>query len=157
MRDIIVVLADSRQLHLLKTLGKNIVCVDSTFGITKYNLKLTTIIVINEFGCGVPVAHFVTQQLKKQTWVFCLRKLREALGEKIITNVFMTDDDCTYYKAWSQIMGKPNNKLLLKGITGKSKKKMFSLLMMVKKSTDENTYHNNYEILRIQCLKQKFT
>lgn len=90
------------------------------------------------------MAHFIAKGLKTSEWTFFFCKLREALGEGIEPDVFMTDDDITYYKAWSLVMGTPKRKLLCtwhiskswkRQMTVKKKKHVFNLLMAIKKTT----------------------
>ncbi|KAJ8970809.1 hypothetical protein NQ314_001022 [Rhamnusium bicolor] len=42
---------------MLKTFGKNTVCVDSTHGLNGYDFELTTVMIIDEFGEGFPGAY----------------------------------------------------------------------------------------------------
>lgn len=70
LEDVKIVISDPRQMMLLQKHGQRFICVDSTFDITKYDLKLTTIMVIDEFGCGVPVAHYIAAGLKTSDWIF---------------------------------------------------------------------------------------
>lgn len=73
------------------------------------------------------MAHFIAKGLKTSEWTFFFCKLRKALGEGIEPDVFMTDDDITYYKAWSLVMGTPKRKLLCTWHISKSWKRQMTV------------------------------
>ncbi|GFR27067.1 uncharacterized protein TNCT_647971 [Trichonephila clavata] len=50
------------QKETLKKFGKEIVCVDSTHGTNSYNFKLITVLVVDDFGEGFPVAWCISNQ-----------------------------------------------------------------------------------------------
>lgn len=110
--NVVIVIADKIQLKCLLQYGNECICIDSTFGVTKYNLKLTTIVVINELGVGIPVTYIISQGTSKDVWIDCFMKLREAVGQRIHTKVFMSDNDNSYYNAWVTVMGWPDHRLL---------------------------------------------
>ena len=54
--DFILVLQTPLQRDLLNTFGNNIVCMDDTHRTNSYNFSLITVLVVDEFGEGCPVA-----------------------------------------------------------------------------------------------------
>ena len=48
------------QCDMLKKFGKKCVCIDSTHSTNHYDFPLTTIMIIDEFGEGVPVAYMIS-------------------------------------------------------------------------------------------------
>ena len=54
--DFVLVLQTPYQAVMLKEFGNNVICIDSTFKTTGYDFTLITILVIDEFGEGHPVA-----------------------------------------------------------------------------------------------------
>jgi len=46
---------------MLKEFGPATICVDSTHGTNVYDFKLITILVIDEFGEGIPVAWMISK------------------------------------------------------------------------------------------------
>lgn len=54
--DFMVVVQSPIQKRMLQQFGAKVVCVDSTDGTTGYNFNLTTLMIIDEFGSGFPVA-----------------------------------------------------------------------------------------------------
>lgn len=113
LEDAEIVICDQLQLKYLKEYGNEYICMDTTFGKNAYDLKLTAVLVTNEFRCGVPVLNIITKKIDEPTIRKCFLKLKAILGDFILTpNVFMSDDDKVYYKAWCTVMGKPAHKLL---------------------------------------------
>ena len=51
-----LVLQTPLQKHVLQTFGKNIVCMDDTHGTNSYHFSLITVLVVDDFGEGNPVA-----------------------------------------------------------------------------------------------------
>lgn len=45
---------------MLRQFGKAAICVDATHGTQKYKFLLVTVLIVNDFGKGVPVAWLVT-------------------------------------------------------------------------------------------------
>ncbi|KAJ8970859.1 hypothetical protein NQ317_015884 [Molorchus minor] len=62
------------QEHLLETYGNKIICVDSTHGLNSYDFELTTVLVVDEYGEGLPGGEFTfpclfqTRTFFKSTW-----------------------------------------------------------------------------------------
>lgn len=132
LKDAIIVVANERQLELLKEYGKEHIMIDSTFGIAsrKYDLKLTPIMSIDKYGSGVVVCYIISRKLNSQTWQKCFNKLKDAMdldkGEKFTPKIFMTDDDSSYYNAWCNVFGEPRRKLLCTWHIGRSWKKQLA-------------------------------
>ena len=58
--DFLVAIQTKEQLDMLKKQSRSkIICLDSTHCTNRYNFKLITMVVPDEFGKGYPVAHFV--------------------------------------------------------------------------------------------------
>lgn len=65
----------------MKEYGKEIILIDSTFGIAskKYNLILTPIITIDKYGWGVVVCYIISRKFDSQTWKLCFGKFLDAM------------------------------------------------------------------------------
>ncbi|GFQ95769.1 c2H2-type domain-containing protein [Trichonephila clavata] len=87
------------QKETLKKFGKEIVCVDSTHGTDSYNFKLITVLVVDDFGEGFPVAWCISNQedftvLRKK---FLL--IKNNTETSITFNFFMSDDAPAFYNS----------------------------------------------------------
>lgn len=80
------------QLNMFNSFGGDRICIDSTHGTTGYDFELVTIMVIDEFEEGFPVAFCLTSTVsfKTMSYFFKMVKLHTELHAK--TEVFMSDD-----------------------------------------------------------------
>ena len=89
-------------------------CVDATHETNQYSFLLITIMVIDQFGEGVPVAWCITTREDTVMLKQFFKSLREKSGS-LVPSVFMSDDASQYWNAWSSIYGdstKSTKKLL---------------------------------------------
>eukprot|EP01083_Nonionella_stella_P272962 925915_1 len=81
------------------TYGQNIVCLDSTFGTTKYGFKLSAFVVQNEFKNVMPGAIFIMQHETHQilTGMFSILQdhVLKVSAHELNPKVVMTDKDDT--------------------------------------------------------------
>uniref|UniRef100_A0A6P7HAU8 Uncharacterized protein LOC114346433 n=1 Tax=Diabrotica virgifera virgifera TaxID=50390 RepID=A0A6P7HAU8_DIAVI len=95
----------------LKLFGSDKICVDSTHGTTGYDFLLTTLMVVDEFGEGVPTAFLLSNRADTNVLAYFFNSIKEQTGD-IKCNVFMSDDAPEFFNAWTNIMSKPENHLL---------------------------------------------
>gem|GEM_PF-4549271 len=87
------------------------ICIDSTHGTSGYNFQLTSIVTVDEFGAGCPVAMCLSARVNEKVMSCFLSAVKNKVG--IITATeFMSDDAPTFYNAWCDVMGLPQRKLL---------------------------------------------
>ena len=96
---------------MMKMFGPALVCVDATHGTNHYNFKLVTVIVLDEFGEGVPVAWMISNKEDAVTLCEFLKPLQERTGP-MTTKYFMSDDAEQYYSSWNHIYWGTPKKLL---------------------------------------------
>lgn len=65
------------QLEKLKILGKRAICVDATHGTQRYHFLLVTVLVVDEFGKGLPVAWFITSNETQEMLTLFFSALKE--------------------------------------------------------------------------------
>lgn len=99
------------QRSIIKQFGDQVITIDGTHGLNAYDFELTTLLTLDEYRQGFPVAFMFTNRKDTSIYQFFFTKIKEAVG--IIKNsVFMSDITDTYYMAWCQIMGPPKRRLL---------------------------------------------
>lgn len=76
-------------------------------------MQLFTLLVIDEFGNGVPVAFYFSEKATKEAMKIFFNKVKEIIGQRIKCKMFMSDDDSTLYDAWKEVMG-PTKYILMK-------------------------------------------
>uniref|UniRef100_A0A8D8PZ63 MULE transposase domain-containing protein n=1 Tax=Cacopsylla melanoneura TaxID=428564 RepID=A0A8D8PZ63_9HEMI len=99
------------QKSMMSQLGPKLICVDGTHGLNAYDFILHTILSVDEYGHGVPLAFLFSNRKDTGTLAVFFQKVHEVCGE-IRTNIFMTDDDPAYYNAWRNVMGEAEHQLL---------------------------------------------
>ncbi|KFM78090.1 hypothetical protein X975_08556, partial [Stegodyphus mimosarum] len=88
-----------------------ILCIDSMHKTNQYDFYLINLIVPDEFGCGYPVAHFITNFLDADT-LYCLFNSLKCRVPNLYVNCVMTDDDKGTYPAFSRVFGQNVKHLL---------------------------------------------
>ena len=86
-------------------------CVDGTHGLTAYQFFLLTIMVINRYGKGLPVAWAISSRENAHVWKILGRSLRtSSLTAK--PEVMMSDDDNSAWNGLTQVWTSLRHKLL---------------------------------------------
>ena len=106
-----LVIMTATQKMMLQKFGSKVISIDSTHGTNPYHFQLTTVLCIDEFGVGYPVAFCVSSTVDTSTMELFFRHIKSAVGE-IRTKIIMTDDTNIYSNAWTNVMGAPEKKLL---------------------------------------------
>jgi len=99
---------------MLTKFANNIVCIDSTHGMNQYDFHLTSLVVVDEYGAGIPAAFCISNKKYTNTWSIFFKKIMTELIDinLLQPKVFMSDDDDSFYNAWKQIIGSVPNRLL---------------------------------------------
>lgn len=100
------------QCDVMKKYCKDVICMDATHGTNAYDFLLITVLVVDEFGEGIPVAWAISNSEDTAHLVAFLTALKGKVGD-IHTHVFMSDDAQQYFNAWSDVFGADNTKKLL--------------------------------------------
>jgi hypothetical protein len=98
---------------LLKFGCNSVVCLDSTHGTNQYGFNLVTLMVVDDFGEGNPVAFMICTKEDENALrcFFVAMKARLPEGTVFTASHVMTDDAPQYYNAWVSVFG-PAQKLL---------------------------------------------
>lgn len=110
-----IVLGSTYQMKMLKRYGKKVVSIDSTHNTSKTcdTAPLLTTIVVQEAGKeGYPVAYCISDGKSEEIWKRFFGVLKSHLRGPLQTEVFLSDDDPSFYNAWSEVMGTPNSRRL---------------------------------------------
>lgn len=111
-KDFMLIIMTKFQKDMIRKFGVNgKICVDGTHGTNGYDFELHTLLTIDEFGSGCPVAYCISNRCDTAALQEFFIKVREDVGV-IQAQVFMTDDAPAYINAWSCVMGPPEHHLL---------------------------------------------
>ncbi|XP_065218195.1 uncharacterized protein LOC135844040 [Planococcus citri] len=105
--DAILVFMNDFQEKMLKTLGRNILCLDGTLGTNSCGFFLYTLLVLDYDGEGFPVAFMFSNRNDKISIKVFLRSIKEKICEVITPKIVMSDMQELYYNAWVEEMIKP--------------------------------------------------
>ncbi|KAB0792267.1 hypothetical protein PPYR_14226 [Photinus pyralis] len=108
--DFCLIIMNSFQSDTLTKYASKFVCIDGTHGTNPYDFELTTVLVADEFGEGMPVAFMICNRKDTATYELFFNVIKNSSGS-INTLTFMTDITETYYNAWRSVMGDVPNRL----------------------------------------------
>ena len=97
--DFVLVIQTEFQKDIFCKYGKDGVCMDATYKINDYDFHLITLIVLDGFQEGIPIAWALSNREDK-THILCA--LKERCGH-IIPRWFMSDKAQQYYNAWKEV------------------------------------------------------
>lgn len=100
------------QADILKRFSSNrVICVDSTHGTNGYDFTLITVMVIDEYGEGFPVAWCISNREDQNLLLNFYGAIKRKVGH-LTPKCFMSDLAEQFYSAWVSTFKKPLNRLL---------------------------------------------
>lgn len=99
------------QRDVMKEYGNTLICMDATHGTNHYQFKLITVLVLDDFGEGVPVGWMICNKEDGIVLRTFLNSLHQRTGP-ITAQFFMSDDASQYYSSWNEVYGGQPRKLL---------------------------------------------
>ena len=92
------------QQEIMKSFDNKVICMDATHGTNMYEFHLITVLVIDEFGEGVPVAWAISNKEDFGALSVVLQQLKLRTGD-LKPQHFMSDDAQQYWNAWAAAYG----------------------------------------------------
>jgi hypothetical protein len=89
--DFALIIMTSFQSQQLVKFGHDKVCLDGTHGTNSYDFQLYTLMTVDEFGSGCPVAFCFSNRADETIFKLFFEKIKIKVGV-ITSNVFMSDD-----------------------------------------------------------------
>ena len=109
--DFIIVLQTPVQAEMLKKFGGKVVCVDATHGTNAYEFKLITLLVVDEYGEGFPVAWCIANREDRVLLIEFFTSIRTKCG-MVRPQWFMSDMADQYHLAWVSVFDDSPRKLV---------------------------------------------
>lgn len=109
--DFCLIIMTKFQSELLLKFGCDKICIDGTHGLNGYNFQLYSLVVVDEFGNGYPVAFCFSNKSDAVLYRHYFQCIKNVIGN-ITPAVFMSDDEPPFYKAWSEVMGVADKQIL---------------------------------------------
>ncbi|CAJ0602654.1 unnamed protein product [Cylicocyclus nassatus] len=92
--------------------GRRALCLDDTFNLTSYSLRLTTVVVADEWDRALPAAYLLSYRMTEvEVGILfeCVKKLLPSFH----TEFFMTDDTNTFWNGFRKVFTTTHTKRLL--------------------------------------------
>ena len=70
MEDMLLIIQTKFHKDIMLKFGSNIVCLDATHGITMYDFLLMTVVIVDQYGEGVPITWAVSNIGKIRVFLF---------------------------------------------------------------------------------------
>lgn len=111
--DFLLAFMTTSQKQLLHKFGnEGIICMDATHGTNPYDFKLITILTVDDFEEGFPVAFLFSNREDYTVLKYFMSAVKDRAGD-VAAKIFMSDDAEQYFAAWSSIMSSNHTKKLL--------------------------------------------
>ena len=102
--DFMIVLQSPFQKEMAHKFARNGICIDATHGTTGYDFLLTSVVVIDEYGEGFPIAWSLSNHEDFTHMCVCFKMVKRNCG--ILTpRWLMSDLASQFYNAWVGVMG----------------------------------------------------
>lgn len=109
--DFVLAIQTKFQCDMMQENGPSLICMDATHGTNHYDFNLITVLVLDDYGEGVPVGWMISNREDRGTLSFFLKSLKARTGP-IATKCFMSDDAEQYYSSWTETYAGNPKKLL---------------------------------------------
>ena len=96
---------------MMKEYGKKVICIDSTHKTTGYDFLLITVMVVDEYGEGYPVAWCLSNREDQILMTNYMKQLHIRV-ENLVPEWFMSDDADQFFNSWTAVFGRGPKKLL---------------------------------------------
>ena len=84
---------------------KNGICADTTQGTNHYDFNLLTLLVVDEYGEGIPVGWMISNREKKKKDMLVIVEFLKSIksrGGDLKAEYFMSDDAEQFFNAWQR-------------------------------------------------------
>jgi len=111
VKDFALIIMSKFQAQQIIKFGPDKICIDGTHGTNAYDFQLHTLMTVDEYGTGCPVAYCFSNRADEMIFKLFFSQIKSKVGV-IKPEIFMSDDAPAYYNAWSIIMGDVPHRLL---------------------------------------------
>ncbi|KHJ85752.1 hypothetical protein OESDEN_14513 [Oesophagostomum dentatum] len=107
-----LVVMNPTQREWLRKYGQRALCLDDTFNLTSYSLRLATIVVADEWDRALPAAYLLSYRMTEAEVGIMFETVKEFLPS-FHTDFFMTDDTNTFWNGFKRVFSPTWTKRLL--------------------------------------------
>ncbi|VDO20338.1 unnamed protein product [Heligmosomoides polygyrus] len=95
----VLVVLNPTQEQWLKKYGKRVLCIDDTFDLTAYKLRLSTVIVVDEWDRALPCAYLLSHRMTQHEVAMLFEEVYAVLPT-FDTDYLMSDDTNTFWNGF---------------------------------------------------------
>ena len=142
LEDFLLCIQTEFQRDVMKQFGNNIICMDATHSITVYDFLLISVLVVDEYCGGVPVAWAISNREDSVALKEFLGAVKSEVGD-LHPHVFMSDCASQHYNAWIETfkVEDPPQKLLCTWHVDKAWRKKLHEAVPDKEQRIKNYHH----------------
>ena len=104
MKDFLLCFQTEFQRDMLIKFGSSVICMDSTHETNCYDFNLMSLVVVDEYGEGIPVGWMISNQQDTLVTIEFLKSIKDRTSN-INPRWFMTDDAEQFFTAWRDTFG----------------------------------------------------
>ena len=108
--DCLIIIQSDFQKRSMIAFANKTICIDTTYNLSKHKYFLITILVLDDFNEGVPVAWAICNREDTELLNFFFTKIKASVGN-ITTIFFMSDMVNTFFNAWCLTFSTPEFRL----------------------------------------------
>ncbi len=94
----LLVLQTEFQKEMFVKFGKNGICVDATYNVNSYIFHLISVLVLDQYQEGIPVAWGISNRKDEAVIKYIFEAIKSTCGDP-----FMSDMALQYYNAWKDV------------------------------------------------------
>ena len=110
--DFILCVQTEFQRDMLQAFGNDTICIDATHETNAYDFNLITIVVIDEYGEGIPVGWMLCNRKDSMAIIPFFAAIKQRCGI-LSPSWFMSDDSDNFFNAWKGIFGEQRTKKII--------------------------------------------
>ena len=110
--DFMLVLQTQFQLDMLKANGDKCICMVATYGVNMYAFMLISVLVIDEYGEGIPVAWAITNREYTTILIHYMKAIKQKVNS-LTPQWFMSDDADQFFNAFRVVFVSTGTKKIL--------------------------------------------
>jgi len=111
--DFCLIIMTQFQSEMFLKFGNDKVCIDGTHGLNSYNFQLYSLVIVDEYGNGFPVAFCFSNKSDTATYKHYFQCIKNTIGI-VNPSIFMSDDEPAFYNAWNCVMGHDKKTIVFK-------------------------------------------
>ncbi|EYB81600.1 hypothetical protein Y032_0378g286 [Ancylostoma ceylanicum] len=97
-----LIIITPEQVEILRRYSHKGVSIDDTHCTTRYSLKLTTLMVVDDYGRGLPAGFLLANKMDKEECVYFFEEVKKVFGE-FMPRFFLSDDTNTFWNGYKSV------------------------------------------------------